>query len=100
MREAVRAIATFMNATAFKGYVLEPTGAFAEAIKDGSNGAIEGFIRNSTTTVWHPTSSAAMTAKNSTDGVLNPDLTVKGTSGLRVVDASAFVRSRFALIRL
>lgn len=32
-----------------------------------------------------------MAAKNSSTGVLNPDLTVKGVEGLRVIDASVFV---------
>jgi choline dehydrogenase-like flavoprotein len=42
-------------------------------------------------TVWHPVGSAAMTAKNAGFGVVNPDLTVKGVKGLRVIDASVFV---------
>jgi choline dehydrogenase-like flavoprotein len=33
-----------------------------------------------------------MSAPNAPYGVLNPDLRVKGTVGLRVVDASALVR--------
>ncbi len=32
-----------------------------------------------------------MASNTTTDGVVNPDLTVKGTAGLRIVDLSVFV---------
>ncbi|KAI0041583.1 GMC oxidoreductase [Auriscalpium vulgare] len=87
MREAIKAGKQFLGAKSFDGFILEPFGAFADAVTDDQ---IEAYARNFTTTVWHPTCSASMTARNSSQGVLNPDLTVKGTVGLRVVDASAF----------
>lgn len=50
------------------------------------------FARNNAGTVYHPTSSTSMSAWNdTTSGVVNPDLTVKGTKGLRVVDAGVLV---------
>ncbi|KAI0067080.1 alcohol oxidase [Artomyces pyxidatus] len=87
MREAIKAGKQFMTAKAFKGFILEPFGEFADAKTDAE---IEAYARKFSTTVWHPTSSASMTSWSSTNGVLNPDLTVKCTVGLRVVDASAF----------
>lgn len=47
--------------------------------------------RKSIVTIWHPVSSARMSPARAKWGVLDPKLRVKGTSGLRVVDASAFV---------
>lgn len=91
MREAIKAGAAFVNASSFSDFLVEPIGPYANAIK-GGDAAIEAYAKNITTTVWHITSSLSMTSAKSNDGALNPDLTVKGTSGLRVVDASAFVR--------
>ncbi|KAI0064427.1 alcohol oxidase [Artomyces pyxidatus] len=87
MVQAIKAGKQFMTASAFNGFILEPYGDFAAAVTDAE---IEAYARTYSTTVWHPTSSAAMTSVNSSGGVLNPDLTVKSTVGLRVVDASAF----------
>ena len=39
----------------------------------------------------HPVGTAAMSKKGAKDGVVDPDLKVKGVSGLRVVDASVMV---------
>ncbi|THH11293.1 hypothetical protein EW146_g8096 [Bondarzewia mesenterica] len=86
MVEAIKAGKRFVAANAWNGYILEPYGPFAAANNDTE---IEAYAREMSTTVWHPTSSAPMSSKKSKSGVLNPDLTVKGTSGLRVVDASA-----------
>ena len=38
--------------------------------------------------VWHAVGTAAMSAYGAAYGVVDPDLRVKGTAGLRVVDAS------------
>ncbi|VDB96679.1 unnamed protein product [Peniophora sp. CBMAI 1063] len=89
MREAIKAGAAFANASSFSDFLVEPIGPYADAIK-GGDAAIEAYAKNLTTTVWHITSSLSMTSEKSKDGALNPDLTVKGTVGLRVVDASAF----------
>ena len=94
MREAIKAGAAFTNASSFSDFLVEPIGPYAEALKGGDAG-IEAYAKNLTTTVWHITSSLSMSKADSKDGALNPDLTVKGTVGLRVVDASAMVRPRF-----
>ncbi len=56
-----------------------------------SDADLEEHARQHTTTVFHPTSTASMTSQDSLDGVVNPDLTVIGASGLRIVDLSVFV---------
>jgi hypothetical protein len=42
-------------------------------------------------TTWHPVSTAKMSPKGASYGVVDPDLKVKGMKGLRIVDASVFV---------
>ncbi|EIM83224.1 aryl-alcohol oxidase-like protein [Stereum hirsutum FP-91666 SS1] len=83
MREAYKAVRVFLSAPVFDGYIIGPYGA-ANATSDDD---IDAYIRNLTTSVWHPVSTAAMGAKDS-DSVTTPDLLVRGTTGLRVVDAS------------
>ncbi|THH18790.1 hypothetical protein EW146_g2256 [Bondarzewia mesenterica] len=90
MREAVKAARTYMSAKAWDGWILEEFGAFAEAQSDAE---IEQYARNFGHTVSHVTGTVAMGKSGSAgrgSGALNSDLTVKGTVGLRVVDASAF----------
>jgi 4-pyridoxate dehydrogenase len=66
----------------FRGALIEPkTGIDSDA-------DLEAWIRATAITVNHPCGTCAMgLGENS---VLNPDLTVRGTERLRVVDASAF----------
>jgi len=90
MREAIKGIRPL--AEALEGYVVEPVGRYADALADGTDEAIEGYLRDQSFPIFHASSTAAMTRWDSDAGVLNPDLTVKDTVGLRVVDASAFVR--------
>ena len=85
MREAVKAGRTFVSAPAWEGYILREFGALAEAQTDEE---LDAFIRDQTDTIDHPVGTVKM---GGADAALNADLTVKGTKGLRVVDASAFV---------
>ncbi|KAI0063370.1 aryl-alcohol-oxidase from pleurotus Eryingii [Artomyces pyxidatus] len=85
--EAVKAAQRFMAAPAWDGFQLGQYGDFAGVTSDA---AIEQYARNSAATVFHPAGTAYMSPYNAPHGVTNPDLTVKGTKGLRVVDASIF----------
>ncbi len=87
MVESIKAIKRFAGAPAWGDYITSPYGSLAGT----TDAELEEHARQHTTTVFHPTSTASMTSKNSLDGVVNPDLTVKGTSGLRIVDLSVFV---------
>ncbi|KAI0033375.1 alcohol oxidase [Vararia minispora EC-137] len=87
MREAVKAIRRFMQAPAWNGYIEGEYGSSARALTDEQ---IEAWARNQTGTVFHPVGTARMSPFGSEEGVVNPDLTVKGTKGLRIVDASVF----------
>jgi len=85
MREAVKASRRFVSAQAWSGYVMSEFGPFADAHTDEQ---LDAYIKNESSTIWHPYSTASMSAFNSTNGVVNPDLTVKGIKGLRIVDSS------------
>ncbi|KAF8962179.1 hypothetical protein BDZ97DRAFT_1759417 [Flammula alnicola] len=87
MRESVRAMLRFVSAPAWDGYVIGPAGNFSATFSDAE---IDAYVRGLTTTIFHPVGTAGMAAQNSTTGVVNPDLTVKGVDGLRIVDASVF----------
>ena len=94
MREAVKAARAFVKAPAWSDYIISEFGEFANATTDE---ALDAYIRNNTSTFDHPVGSVRM--GQGPEGALNADLTVKGTVGLRVVDASAFVSVTFSLIR-
>ncbi|TFY82585.1 hypothetical protein EWM64_g1421 [Hericium alpestre] len=86
MREAVKSVRRWAMSAAWDGYILGEYGDLAAAQTDAE---IEAYVRSHTATVHHASSSLAMGSWNSTNAVLNPDLTVKNTKGLRVVDLSA-----------
>ncbi|KAK0482221.1 aryl-alcohol-oxidase from pleurotus Eryingii [Armillaria novae-zelandiae] len=87
MISAVKGVRQFIQASPWDDYVIERYGELGEAETDEE---IEAAIRNNAISIWHPSCTARMSAYNATDGVVNPDLTVKGVSGLRIVDASVF----------
>ncbi|KAF8154533.1 aryl-alcohol oxidase [Crassisporium funariophilum] len=87
MRESVKAVKRFVAASAWSSYVVSPFGALASTTTDD---AIDAYVRGLSTTIFHPVGTAAMTSTSAKYGVVNPDFTVKGTDGLRIVDASIF----------
>ncbi|EJD00214.1 alcohol oxidase [Fomitiporia mediterranea MF3/22] len=90
VREAIKSARKFVSAPAWQGWILEEYGAFSEAHTDEQ---IEEFARQTANTIDHVSCTVAMGKTGSSGsgtGALNSDLTVKGTVGLRVVDASAF----------
>ncbi|KAF8066690.1 pyranose dehydrogenase, partial [Lyophyllum atratum] len=86
MREAVQSANRFVSAPAWDNYVIGPAGDLANATD--SNQSLEEYIRKNAVGASHPTGTAAMSAEGAREGVVNPDLRVKGVSGLRIVDAS------------
>ncbi|KAF9460387.1 pyranose dehydrogenase [Collybia nuda] len=84
MREAIRSALRFIEAPAFKGYL------GAGLRNPMTDEELDEFIRTTTTNLHHPIGTAAMSARNAGFGVVDPDLKVKGISGLRIVDSSVF----------
>ena len=87
--ESLKTTRRFLSAPAWKNYIIAPFGTAENLTTDAD---FETFARANTGTVFHPVGTAAMAPKNAKPGVgvVNSDLTVRGVSGLRVVDASAF----------
>ncbi|KAI0757745.1 alcohol oxidase [Daedaleopsis nitida] len=87
MREALKAGRRFLNATAWKDWIVAEYGDSAKATSDDD---IDAYIRKNALVVNHVSGTVAMGKQGESKGALNPDLSVKGVKGLRVVDASAF----------
>ncbi|KIK50781.1 hypothetical protein GYMLUDRAFT_266073 [Collybiopsis luxurians FD-317 M1] len=86
MREAVETAFVFLSAPAWKNFIAEPTTALAQAVE--SDQALNEYIRNNASPTAHVIGTASMTSPDADYGVVNPDLSVKGLTGLRVVDSS------------
>ena len=93
MREALKAGRRFLGAEAWKDWIIAEYGDSASATSDD---AIDEYIRKNALVVNHVSGTVAMgkqaDAPAKGAGAVNPDLTVKGVKGLRVIDASVFVR--------
>ncbi|KAI0357960.1 alcohol oxidase [Trametes cingulata] len=90
MRTAVRSAARFASAPAWRGFLTGQAGDFA-AVNISSDDALDAWARAQTSTIWHPVGTARMGRCGDASGsgsVVNPDLTVRGARGLRIVDAS------------
>ncbi|KAJ7708144.1 glucose-methanol-choline oxidoreductase, partial [Mycena rosella] len=84
MREALKSALRFASAPAWAGYVISPVGVNFSS----SDAELDAFIRVNAGTVFHPAGSAGMSSKDANSGVVDPDLRVKGLTGLRIVDLS------------
>ncbi|OCH87208.1 aryl-alcohol oxidase-like protein [Obba rivulosa] len=87
MVQAIKTAFQFLQAPTWDGFIVAPTTDLAAATTDEE---LAEYVRNFTSTEFHPVGTARMTPTSSKTGVVNPDLHVKNTSGLRVVDASVF----------
>lgn len=97
---AVQAARRFVSASSFDGYIISEYESSANATTEEE---IEAWIRENAYTIDHVSCTVPMTTVTnvtSGGGVLNTDLTVKGTVGLRVVDASVLVSRVLYLIFL
>ncbi|PPQ90236.1 hypothetical protein CVT25_012995 [Psilocybe cyanescens] len=84
---ALRQAFQFLTAPVWKNIVVGPIFNLTAKSTDEQ---FMSYIRQHTGTVFHPVGTAAMSAKNSHYGVVDPDLRVKGVTGLRIADASIF----------
>ncbi|KAJ7708169.1 alcohol oxidase [Mycena rosella] len=84
MRESLKSALRFASSPAWAGYVISPVGLNFNS----TDVELDAFIRANAGSVFHPAGSASMSSKDATWGVVNPDLRVKGLTGLRIVDLS------------
>ncbi|KAJ3502118.1 hypothetical protein NLJ89_g9032 [Agrocybe chaxingu] len=82
VREAIRAARRFVGAPAWTGY------AVAQLNTATTDAELDAYVAGAAGTIFHPVGTAAMSPKGASYGVVDPDLKVKGASGLRIVDAS------------
>ena len=87
---AIKAARGFMQSSPWNGVAISRVGPVGEAETDDE---IIAAARANTRTIYHPTSTARMSPEGADWGVVDPQLRVKGANGLRVVDASVFVRT-------
>ncbi|KAJ7654798.1 GMC oxidoreductase-domain-containing protein [Mycena rosella] len=83
-REGLKRAQRFVTAPAFKDYIIAPTVDLGGFTSD----ELDQFIRNITASTSHLVGSAGMSVRDASYGVVDPDLLVKGASGLRIIDAS------------
>ncbi|KAJ7635106.1 aryl-alcohol-oxidase from pleurotus Eryingii [Roridomyces roridus] len=83
-REGIKHTYKFFQTPVWKDYIIEPITDLLSLTTDELND----FIRNTSASTGHIVSTAAMSAEDADYGVVNPDLLVKGASGLRIIDAS------------
>lgn len=80
-----------MKGVQWSGYIKGPFGkAFADALT-GNDTLTESYTRAIALSAFHGVGTASMSPVNANWGVVNPDLTLKGAGGVRIVDASVFV---------
>jgi choline dehydrogenase-like flavoprotein len=91
MREALKSAFRFAAAPAWKDYIISPFGINSTA----TEAELDDFIRENAGSIFHPVGTSKMSPKGATWGVVDPDLRVKGLSGLRVVDVSIAVSLPF-----
>ncbi|KZT40461.1 aryl-alcohol oxidase [Sistotremastrum suecicum HHB10207 ss-3] len=86
-REAVKAARRAYASPVFDGFVVKEFGPNPNATTDSD---IEEMVRHSGSTFFHAVGTAQIAPAKAgvKSGVVNPDLTVKGITGLRIVDAS------------
>ncbi|KAF8153510.1 aryl-alcohol oxidase [Mycena galopus ATCC 62051] len=83
-RESIKRAYRFVQAPTWKDYIISPN----VDLLNMSTDALEEHIRNNAGFSSHLVSTAAMSAADASYGVVNPDLLVKGASGLSIIDAS------------
>lgn len=91
MRHAVRSIVRFASAPAWSDFLTGPAAGFADVDIDDDD-SVDAWARAQASTIWHPVGTARMGKCGDAGAVVNPDLTVQGARGLRIVDASVLVR--------
>ncbi|KAG6917147.1 hypothetical protein DXG01_003660 [Tephrocybe rancida] len=85
LREAIKQSIHFLSAPAWKDYIVGPDFGLQDVTNDEE---FDNYIFNTTRPGLHGVGTASMSARGAKHGVVDPDLRVKGASGLRVVDAS------------
>ncbi|KAL0569908.1 hypothetical protein V5O48_012054 [Marasmius crinis-equi] len=84
MREAVRSAVKLMSSDVWNGYLVRP----AFDVNTDSDEQLDAYILSNSQGAVHPVGTSSMSPKGAKWGVVDPNLLVKGITGVRVVDAS------------
>lgn len=95
LREAHRRVRQLFTAQAFDGSISGPLYPASNVTTDEE---FNEFITSAAGPYLHGGGTARMSPQGATWGVVDPDYRVKGTSGLRIVDASIFVSTILLLL--
>lgn len=87
LREGIRSARRFVAASSWKSYVISP----APTNNATTDAELDDYIRSNAVSFFHPVATTAISPAGATWGVVDPDLKVKGTVGLRIVDAGVAV---------
>lgn len=90
MIQSIKDMQAFISTDLWKKVDITPSDNLANA---QTNEQLEAYIRNQSVSIYHSIGTARMSSFGAKWGVVNPDLLVKGTRGLSIVDASIFVRA-------
>jgi choline dehydrogenase len=88
LREGLRSLRRLYSSPAFKDSVF---GTALPASNVTTDEDLDAYIRSVASPWLHGIGTAAMSPKGANWGVVDPDFRVKGTKGLRIVDASVLV---------
>ncbi|KXN85893.1 Choline dehydrogenase, mitochondrial [Leucoagaricus sp. SymC.cos] len=88
MKFSIRSAQRFLQGPAWSDYIISALDGANNTTMVGTDEELGEYVRANTATIFHPVGTAAMSPKGANWGVVDPDLKVKGISGLRVVDAS------------
>ncbi len=91
LTEAVKAAHRFAAAPAWNDFVIKP---FAAAVNTTNDADIHAYIAGQVATFRHPMGTARIATSEFGSGVVDSNLLVEKVVGLRIVDASIFVRIR------
>ncbi|KAF9531023.1 hypothetical protein CPB83DRAFT_850043 [Crepidotus variabilis] len=86
LRDAARTMRKFASAKVFSDYIISPAGGSAGETDE----ALDDHIQNTADMVFHAVGTSSMSPENANWGVVDSTLRVKGTDGLRVIDASVW----------
>lgn len=84
-KESFKTAQRYVTGPAWKNFTLNQMAPLPNVAANSDD--LERYIRNTTVAASHGIGTCAMSARGASYGVVNPDLRVKGISGLRVVDA-------------
>ena len=95
LTEAVKAAHRFAAAPAWRDFIITP---FVDTVNTTTDADIHAYITQQVATFRHPMGTARISTSELGSGVVNSKLLVENVAGLRIVDASIFVRIRSSCI--